>query len=209
VRQNPTILRRGDRWVRLDHPGLGSASSAQAALERQSQEEVVARPERGVTIVMGRDLPPQVHLGVSCDAAWAAATDMDAGDRWLATKPEGALWTATETDRAGRGVRSTWSDLYYRVGYDKARAEGQSAWDRLRGKVRSERQWEVRPEADARIVRLHSLDDLVAARDRWPAPHGRISWEAMRMAGIDGVWVGGGALTHGWSTDEWIKPRQA
>lgn len=175
------------------------------------------RPPQGradsVTILPGRDLPPQFHLGRRCEPSWVAAVDQPADPHALSVKPSGALWTAPPTCQSPAGLRTTWSDAYYRQGYAAMRRDRHSGWERLQESLRPERLWPVTPDpASAQILRLNSVADLVAAADRWPTPAGHLSFEAMAADGIDGVYATPGAITPSWlqgasdTAGDWGKP---
>lgn len=141
-------------------------------------------------VISGAELPAQFHLGRRCDPRWVAGTNVAGNPD---AKPVGVLWTAPPTDQASQhpraGVTTTWSDAYYRRGYDEDRSQGASGWDRLQQALRPERFWPVTTTADAQVVRLDSREDVLAAADRWPGEQGEVSFEAMAADGIDAVWV--------------------
>lgn len=152
-------------------------------------EGVDPRPSSAL-VISGAELPAQFHLGRRCDPRWVAGTNVPGNPD---AKPVGVLWTAPPTDQASQhpraGVTTTWSDAYYRRGYDEERSQGASGWGRLQQALRPERFWPVTPTADAKVVRLDSREDVLAAADRWPGEQGEVSFEAMAADGIDAVWV--------------------
>lgn len=159
------------------------------------------------TIVSGRDLPLQLHLGRRCDPSWVSVKDPAADPDWLCIKPMGALWTAPVTSQSTAGTRTAWSDLYYRLGYDLARWSRATRRERLGALGRPERLWPVTPDpARARILRLESVEDIVSAARRWATPHGHISFEAISADGIDAVWVLPSILPRSWFASDWGSP---
>src|SRR5690625_1294782 len=117
----------------------------------------------GVQVLSGRDVPQQFHLGRECNPKWVRAQDMSLPSHALSVKPMGAMWTAPELGKtADGGVVTTWSETYFRRGYDKSLRDESSVFKRIRAALKPERQWEVVPDDDAQIVLLDSADALHA-----------------------------------------------
>ncbi len=166
------------------------------------------------SIVDAAELPPQYHFGMKCDPrSWVAASSQDDEalkdlDGVMGVKPTSALWTAPVTSSSREGVRTTWSEFHHGYGREAVIRNRESTADRWRRRLSGgEKMWPVQADG-ARLVRLDSVEDLQAAAQKWPGPHGRISFEAMRTAGIDGVWVKDDAITEWapWTPEELADP---
>ena len=143
-----------------------------------------------MSIITGRDLPQQYHLGRLRQLPKKLAIDQDRDDDDIPhrnIKPLGALWSApTERIDANGAVGTHWSDYRQWNGGDVRQQRQVPA---IRRMLNPERQLRIDVAADARIVRLASLDDLLDTQQRWPAEAGRIDFTAMAADGLDAVWA--------------------
>lgn len=146
----------------------------------------------GPVIIGGDALPQQFHLGRDCATGWIHGSDPDP-DIDTARKPTGALWTSPAVP--GNARATVWSEHYYGLGFDERRAVGKGVRERLAQLASPEKLWPVTAAAEARVVRIATFEEALAAAKRWPTGEGQMSFAAMRADGIDAVWVQGEAMT--------------